>query len=196
MSDARRHLSEEFESLVREKFSFLQSDYGYEQRDTYFPDLQISHGDRCAVRFANSDVGICIEVYLDFEVYIVEVVLFESPDGSVLEHSVWGQTHLASAILLSALIDSQTLRSPDDDLLPPSLPSMSWREKHRRLKQRRTMVHEQLADVVEDVADHLDKFAADVLRGDTSLFPEIQGFYRKQQNVTLSPDGRRVELGF
>lgn len=190
MSDSRNHLALEFELLVTDKFSFLQTEFSYEQYHSKVPNLELSHGDECAVFFGNSDIGICVEVSLDFEIYSVDVVLLESEDGTPITHSVWGQSEHAPAVLLSALVDRQASADGEHELLlPPSLPSISWREKKRRFKQRQTAVSNQLADVVQSVADRLMTFAADVLCGDTSDFAEIQAFYRDQQNVTLSSDG-------
>ena len=194
VSDPRKHLSEEFASLVTDRFSFLLSEFGYVSIETCFPDLQLSHGDQCAVRFGNSNVGISIEIFLDFEIYWIDVLLFRSGGGLPTEHSVWGQTGFAPGILISTFIDWSTLPTFSQDLLPPSRPSMSYSEKQRRHKRRQAAVSIHMADVVQNVAQCLKDSAADILRGDTSKFTEIQAFYRKQQNATLSPDGRRVEL--
>ncbi|MFA6445373.1 MAG: hypothetical protein WCV99_23800 [Sterolibacterium sp.] len=196
MNDQRTRLSQAFTQLVSDKFSFLRSEFGYKQLETCFPNLELSHGGSCALHFGNAKAKICLEVFLDFETYWVDVIILRSVDGTFVEHSVWGQSEKAAAILLSALAGWRNATSFNQDLLPQSLPSISWRDKQRRLLERRTVINERLEDVVQNVAMNVTEFAPEVLRGDTTMFSEVQAFYRKQQNVTLSPDGRRVELGF
>jgi len=194
MTDLRQRLSLEFETLVSDKFSFLQGEYGYEQHGTRFPNLALSHGDECGISFGSSDLQMAVDVFLDFETYLVDVALFRSHDGSFVEHSVWGQVHLTQAVLLSALIEHNTADEEAAYVLPPSLPMLSWREKQRRFDARRTAIQENLEGVVQEAADRLSRFGGNVLRGDMSLFPQIQSFYREKQDAFLSSDGRRVQF--
>lgn len=194
MSDPRMHLSQMFTQLVAAKLSFLVTEYGYKQLDSSFPNMELSHGGACTLQYSNAKAKICLEVVLDFETYWADVIIISSDDGTFVEHSVWGQSQKAAAILLSALVGWRNGSSFDRILLPPPIPSISWREKQRRVLRRRTMIRNRLEDVVQNLAMNLAEFTSAVLRGDTTIFTEVQAFYRKQQNVTLSSDGRRVEL--
>jgi len=194
MADSRVRLSKAFAFLVTDKFSFLCSEFGYKQLDARYPNVELSHGGCCSLRFGNAKAKICLDIILDFETYRVDVIILKSVHGTFVEHSVWGQSAKAAAIILSALVSWRNKTSFAHDLLPHSLPSISWSEKQRRLLVRRAVINERLNDVVQSAAADLAEFAPEILAGDTIMFSEVQAFYRQQQNVTLSPDGRRVEL--
>ena len=196
MNELRQTLSYAFIELVAAEFSFLESSFGYQLHQTHPPDKTLSHGDCCRITYGNSAVGIAIEIFLDFEIYYADIILVESPNGIPVKHSVWGQSHLASAVLLGTLRTWRGSSDPSEKFTTASFFSLDRRHPKTTLENRRSAIIDDLPSIVQMLACRLRESALDVICGDTSMFQAVQEYYRNQQRVTLSSDGERVEFEF
>ncbi len=192
MSDDRSKLSNQFEKLVSATFSFLATEFNFHQFDIRESFGSAPFGGEVSIFFGNDSFGTGLDVFLDFETFDLDIAIVDSPSGMPVEYSVWGQTHIRPAALLSVYCQYKTGIDMIEEHFPESCSKLSNKENMRRRQVRQMAIQTSLEEVLARKRRSLAEIAMPAVLGDVSEFGPIQALYREKNNAYLSPDQMEV----
>lgn len=151
-------------------FKFLETDFDYIRtgseikNESYYPDAE------AILNYSGNKVA--IKVFWNFAGALIGVVFIELQNGQLPEKiSFWGNGDYGRAISLYSLINVINTEESKHFLLKNYYSVM-----FRDIKKREKIINENMEQVLENLAIMTKKYALDVLRGDTSIFPKIQAY--------------------
>ena len=171
--DAEQSLKE-FEKEVRNQFSFLETEYGYSVEGLLLLDYEYPLDARAVMRYIGR-VGVEVEMSLGS----IVVSLYELDNGRVPERlSFYGDKGYARGISLDSLVRTVThdaVKSP----LPELIYQISNAEMYRRAAKSSDLIRTKKKEILEAYTDRLKRYASEILKGDTAIFPEVQEDHRR-----------------
>lgn len=151
---------EKFFSKTIQVFTFLETDFGLVRKDhqveneKHYPDME------AAIRYIGK---IEAKVFWYFAGAVIGVTFIE------LEKDEF--TKFRKAASLYSLVDVINANDSKNFLLKNYRSVMV-----RDIKKREKIINENMEQVLENLAIMTKKYALDVLRGDTTIFPKIQAY--------------------
>jgi hypothetical protein len=156
---------DEFSKLTKKIFYFLESDYGYtinelEKRNFKYPlDAEV------LINYSGKNIAVSVFWYLS-ESYI-GIGLYELQDGKITEKvSFYGDEGYSRAINFDSLVMMLT-KGKVKSTIP------------RNVDKAHEMVRKDMAGILKTLAGRLKKYAPEILKGDTSIFPQVQEYHKK-----------------
>lgn len=168
----------DFESSVLEAFQFLIDEYGFVKQTIKKIDFEYPKDRMVEVDFVGKEVSVAIQWYLtdaDIGVGIVENIRGKIPE----KYSFYGDKDVARAVSLSDLVEYVT-KSRNLIVLPETKLDESVRKTVKAWELRDKIISKNMNSVVFSFASLLHIYAAGILAGDLSVFPEVQAFSKKK----------------
>ncbi len=168
---------QKFFSDVSVEFRFLEIDFGFTRRSLERRDFEHARDASAIVPYVGRLVG--IQVIWGLGEAVISVCLYELEDGEFPEkYSFYKANTVARAIHLDSLVrflSDGEVGSP----LPEITPDLSVAEMIRRGERRARMINADMRGVLSEFANRLKEFGSDVLRGDTSVFSDVQAHHER-----------------
>ena len=172
-------LTDRFQKAVKKNFAFLK-EYGY-KRPEFIQNFDSPQDMNFKMYFFSKDLCVQVSWYLIYSV--IEVKILELKDGSRAgRYSVYGHKGYARSISVVDLAEYHTngkITGP----LPESLPGDSREQQIKIIKQSEEILIRNYDLVIYKFAELTSIYAADILKGDLSLFPLVQAYSRKKANI-------------
>ncbi|MGD2093146.1 MAG: hypothetical protein PVH61_43695 [Candidatus Aminicenantes bacterium] len=167
----------EFSDKVIESFHFLEKEYGYKRKELekeYF-DYPIER--KVFIRYFSKKVAVEVVWYIGH--CNIAVGLYELHKGKIPENvSFYGHYGYSRAINLDSLVRMLTdgeINSP----LPERTFHISNAELFRRVEKSTELIRTNMSWILETFAERLKKYAPEILKGDSSIFPRVQEHHTK-----------------
>jgi hypothetical protein len=168
---------QEFSDRTIEAFHFLESQYGYCRNELERSGFESLRDAEVFIQYFSKKVA--VEVTWAIGASSIAVGLYELKKRKIPEKvSFYGDYGYARAINLDSLVRMLTdgkVTSP----LPEYLIDISFAEMCRRAEKATEMIRKDIGSILKTLADRLKEYGADILKGDTSIFPQVQKHHRK-----------------
>ncbi len=173
------HKASTFYTLTQEAFHFLEEQYGYRLESTSLVGTDDFRDTVAKVVFVGEHVAVRVDWYLADAG--IGVGFIELRDPGVLP-AYWNflgtDPNAPPAVTLFTLAEMQGhAQNPDfllGDLAGTRKPKLPARER---------LVETNLAGILAGLAHATQRYAADILAGDTSCFPDAMRLYAQKRNV-------------
>ena len=173
----------EFSNKTIEAFQFLENEYSYIRNDLERRGFEDTRSREVFIRYFSKKVA--VEVIWEIGESLVAVGLYELQDGKIPEKiSAYGEEGHGRAINLDSLVRMLTdgeVKSP----IPEHAGDISFSEMCRRAEKATEMIKTDMDGILKNFAERLKKYASDILKGDTSIFPRVQEHHRKYWEVEI-----------
>lgn len=166
----------EFFAQVEQAFAFLTTSYGYRvaaQEVTAIEDLRDTQVVACVLRDHQE-----VDVIWDVVSVTVSVLFATLPP---LAAGVRIEDVSRPKLSLMRLEDLAAVRGHVDnpDFLQGDLDHVNGRIINKRFK----FIQAHLTDIIDGLARATERYASDVLRGDTSMFPQVRAYYLEKMEL-------------
>lgn len=172
----RRHAvatAPEFFTQVARAFGFLSTAYGYHLATQEITAIDDVRDTQVIVKY----VGEHLEVDVIWDVVSVSVaVLFATLPP--LAQRVRIEDVARPKLGVMRLEDLAAVRGHADD--PGFMQGDLDHVNGRIINKRFTFIQAHLTDIIDGLARATEHYASDILRGDVSIFPEVQAYYRQR----------------
>jgi len=169
-NDLKKRISE-FADKTIEAFHFLEKEYGYKRKKLKKRDFEYPIDAEVYIRYFSKKVA--IEVVWSIGNLNVAVGLYELHKGKIPDDvSFYGHEGFARGISLNSLVRMITkgkVKSP----IP------------RGLEKSKAMIETNMDGILKTFAEWLKKYAPEILKGDTSIFPQVQQYHREFWGVKI-----------
>lgn len=168
-----------FYMLTQEAFHFLEEQYGYRLESTSIVGTEDFRDTTARVVYLGEHVAVRVSWYLADAGISVGFVELRDP---VVLPAYWNflgtERNAPPAVTLFTLAEMQGHAQDPDFLLGD--PAGIGKPK---LPARQRLVETNLADILAALARATQRYAADILAGDTSCFPDVMRLYVKKTNI-------------
>lgn len=168
----------QFFADTTEVFGFLETTYGYRLHAERVEDIDWVPDTYAEVVYLNrgrQPAKVAVKVSWQFHTAAIDIVFFELQRPGILNDA----QDIPGSIFLHAL--AEVLGHQDD---PTFLLGDTDRVHGRVINERAKILQTNLRGVLEGLATATERYAADILRGDTSIFPEVLRYYaQKRQSL-------------
>jgi hypothetical protein len=173
----------EFEVKTIEAFHFLETEYGYTKENLGRRDFDYPLERAVYIRYFHNKVA--VEIIWSIGDGNMGVGLYEIKNGKIPDNaSFYGNKGFTRAINLDSLVRMKT-NGEIDSLLPQRKFDISFAEICRRAEKSIEMIRKNMDGILETYAERLKKYATEILKGDTSIFPKVQEYHRKFWGVNI-----------
>jgi len=162
-----------FFAEVMETFRFLETQYGYQRLKEEIEYPGDPRDTTMVIRYIGSQVGVAISWYPEGGSIRVSLVECLQPGIYPERATCWlikDRSDLAKFIDLSCLVEMQG-QSEDPDLL------LKEDGDYRKVTRRSKLIYARMSDVIAGLARATQTYAAPILQGDTTGFPQIMRYY-------------------
>lgn len=190
MSTKWECLTDEFSAAVISSFDFLITEYDYILLEQEDENSEIGPRSIYSISYGSHNYDIVVVVSIDFEIFDIDVSLYESPKGAIEQSSACGRKRWEQGILLGSLIE---YRTGDENIaypIPPYVSSLSGRENNRRKKIRADKIDNGITGIVHEQAELLKEFGDNILKGDKSEFSAVQEFDHQKHGLVPFGDNK------
>ena len=173
----RRELIAQFSSKFQEHFYFLESEYGYIRGELKKCDFHYPQDAYVAIPYLGRNVG--VQIIWSINNGYMTVIFAELENHKIpVKISFYGDVGYWRAIKLESLID---VICPEKIILPlPQItPKISFAETERRINKSTEMIRTDMGGILEGFAKILKEVGSEILKGDTSMFPDVQAYHKK-----------------
>jgi hypothetical protein len=171
ISDDLKKRIREFETKTIEAFHFLEKEYGYKRKKLKRKYFDYPGERTVSIQYFSKNVAVEIDWYIGDG--NMAVGLYELQKGKIPENvSFYGHEGYARGINLDSLIGMITkgkVKSP----IP------------RGLEKAVEMIRTDMGGILETFADRLKKYAHEILKGDTTIFPQVQKYHREFWGIKI-----------
>ena len=182
--DIEERIQQFYEKTI-ESFHFLESEYGYFRSELQRSGFGDTRSAEVFIRYFGKKVA--VEITWAIGASAVSVGLYELLNGKIPDQekvSFYGHEGFARGIHLDSLVRMLTdgkLISP----LPEYVGDISFSEMCRRAEKATEMIKTDMDGILKNFAERLKKYASDIVKGDTSIFPRVQEHHRKYWEVEI-----------
>jgi hypothetical protein len=167
-----------FFALVQASFHFLEERYGYRLERTTVPELPYSAGDHDTVSYLGERVAVDVDWTWAMGYIGMGFVELRTPWGRPAHvNSLRTDLDMPLGISLDTLAAMAGAAKDPDFLLHGR-----GRLGRRSIGAGRRLVDTNMAGVTEGLARATQRYAADILAGDTSRFPEAVRFHAQEMS--------------
>lgn len=175
----------EFSDKTIEAFYFLEKEYGYNRKKLKRNGFKDPRDAEVYIRYFGKKVA--VEITWAIGASAVAVGLYELQGGKIPDQekvSFYGHEGFSRAINLDSLVRMLTagkINSP----LPEYAGNISFAEIDRRVKTASDMIKTDIGGILKILAERLKKYASNILKGDTSIFQQVQKHHREYWDVEI-----------
>lgn len=167
--------AEEFFAETTEAFSFLEQQYSYQRQEGFIEAPEDGRDATALIRYLSSHVGVQISWYFAGSTINVSFIELLQPGVFPNFWAFFGNyPHAAKAVSLYTLA-GMLGHLDDPDFLLQDLGNTRKRNKHAKLIETR------MPDILAGLARATQTYASDILKGDTSIFPQVMAYYTAQK---------------
>jgi hypothetical protein len=168
----------EFFAHVARAFAFLTSTYAYRLANQDITAINDVRDTRLIVTYLHDHVDMEVDVIWDVQSVSVNV-LFATP-AQLAQGDHVGDVAKPRQSRIN-LEDLAAVRGHADD--PDFMQGDVFQVHGRIINKRFQFIQAHLTDIIDGLARATERYADDVLRGDTSIFPEVQAHYRQRMQA-------------
>lgn len=168
-----------FYAQVEQTFAFLPATYHYllhEQRvesSSFFPDA------RAQVIYLGDKVEVDIVWGFASAAIFVTLVELQLPGVSPSKRYGWGEVAGAARAIRLESLAAVRGHGDDPDFLLGDIDRVDGRSTNKRFK----LLENNLSGVVDGLARATERYASDILRGDTSIFSEVMAYHTEKRRA-------------
>lgn len=160
----------DFFATATEAFHFLEQQYGYQRQDGFVEEERDA---TARLRYLGSRVGVEISWYFANSAIGVSFIELLQPGMLPDFWAAFGNyPGAAKAISLYTLVEMQGHLEDPDFLLQYN----GSRKRNKRAK----LIEMRMPDILAGLARATQTYAADILEGDISIFPQVMAYYAAQ----------------
>ena len=161
----------EFSNRVIEAFNFLEEEYEYIRKELEREDFDYPVEKKVVIRFFSQKIAVEVIWYIGN--CDIAIGLYELQNGKIPENvSVYGHKGYGRAINLDSLVRMLT----DGQVKSPIPHSVHKADE---------IIRKNMKIILGTFAERLKKYATNILKGDTSIFPKVQEYHRKYWEVEI-----------
>ncbi len=161
----------EFGNKTIEVFHFLENEYGYTRKELERRDFEYPTDAEVFIIYFSRKVA--VEVVWAIVENDVAIGLYELENGKMPEKfSVYGHKGFGRSINFNSLVRMLT-----DGKVKSPIP--------RSFNKAEEMIRTNMGGILEILAERLKKYASNILKGDTSIFPDVQKHHREFWGVKI-----------
>jgi hypothetical protein len=162
----------EFFAHVTRAFNFLTSTYGYRLASQDITAINDVRDTQVVVKYTHDHLDLEVDVIWDVVSVGVSVLFATLPPlapGASTEDIVRPQ------LSLMRLQDLAAVRGHGDD--PDFLQGDRDHVNGRIINKRFQLIQAHLTDIIDGLARATERYGSEILRGDTSIFPQVRAYY-------------------
>jgi hypothetical protein len=169
-----------FCDAVESAFLFLEDNYLRSRQDCLRTDFKFWGDANVSIRYVDPKERVDAKVTLWFASADLSVSFIEIVKGLPADRiSYWGDKGYARAISLDTLVEYLT-HGEVANVLPATHAGIKGAAIGKTTEMRRSVIRKDLNNVLDLFAKRCLQYGDSILRGDTSLFAEVQAFHTKK----------------
>ena len=168
-----------FYTHVEQAFAFLPATYNCQLHAQHLDDREDFRDARASVMHLGDKME--VDIRWDFASAIIRVVFVELPISHVspTKRVAFGEGREGAREISLELLTEVRRHPTDPDLLLGDLTGLDGRSINRRFK----VIQSNLGGVIGGLARATERYASEILRGDTSIFPAVMRLYGEKRRA-------------
>jgi hypothetical protein len=167
-----RAAAPEFTEHVIQAFAFLETAYGYRLQERCIDTNEDARDTQARVTYASERVAVSLAWFLADAAISVSFIQLAQPYTMPSRAVFFGETHGAARAFTLYTLAEMLGHADDPDFVLGDADRVDGRSVNKRSKLLQT----NLPGIIQGLAQASERYARDILRGETSVFPAVMRY--------------------